>query len=344
MSLPQVVRTVAEHDELLFRPTPLAQAACQRLDGDLLVLGAGGKMGPSLAVMAQRAIDAAGRTGRVVAVSRFNDPKARQTLETEGVTTLAGDLLDDAFVASLPHAANVVYMAGMKFGASGNPSRTWAMNVLMPGMVARRFRDSRVVAFSTGNVYGMVPTSSAGSQEGDEPRPCGEYAQSCLGRERMFEHVSDAYGTRVGLLRLNYAHTLQYGVLVDLATRVAAGEPIDLAMGYFNAIWQGDANAVALAMLADTACPPDVVNVTGREKLRVRDVCQALGEAMGNQAKLVGTEADDAFLSDAARMHGRYGPPTVGVEQLIAWTADWVRRGMPLMGKPTKFNVRDGAF
>ena len=218
------------------------------------------------------------------------------------------------------------------------------MNVLMPGLVASRFRDSRIVAFSTGNVYGMVPTSSAGSQEGDEPRPCGEYAQSCLGRERMFDYGSETHGTRVGLLRLNYAHTLQYGVLVDLATRIVAGEPIDLAMGHFNAIWQGDANAVALAMLADTASPPDVVNVTGGEKLRVADVCRKLGAAIGTPPKLIGDESDDAFLSDASVMHERYGPPSVDIDRLIDWTADWVRRGMPLLGKPTKFNVRDGAF
>jgi nucleoside-diphosphate-sugar epimerase len=200
------------------------------------------------------------------------------------------------------------------------------------------------VAFSTANIYGMVPTTSPGSQETDTPNPCGDYAQSCLGRERMFEHGSDEHGTRVGLLRLNYAHTMQYGVLVDLATRIAAGETIDLAMGYFNAIWQGDANAVALAMLADTASPADVVNVTGKEPLAVADVCRRLAAALGTEAKLVGSESDDAFLSDATVMHDRYGQPSVDVNQLIDWTADWIHREMPVLGKPTKFNVRDGAF
>lgn len=344
MTLPATIETLAEHDELLSRPTPLALAACERLDGDLLVLGAGGKMGPSLAVMARRAIQAAGRTNRVIAGSRFSDAAVRQSLDEAGVATVAGDLLDESCLAALPDAANVVFMAGMKFGASANPSRTWAMNVLLPGLVARRFRDSRIVALSTGNVYGMVPTSSAGSRETDVPRPCGEYAQSCLGRERMFAYASEAYGTRIGLLRLNYAHTLQYGVLVDLAARIAAREPIDLAMGYFNAIWQGDANAVALAMLADAAGPPDVVNVTGGETLRVADVCQRLGEALGTEPIFVGDESADAFLSDATVMHDRYGSPTVDMDRLTDWTADWIRRGMPVLGKPTKFNVRDGSF
>jgi len=195
-----------------------------------------------------------------------------------------------------------------------------------------------------------VPTSSPvsqkspGSVETDSPNPCGEYAQSCLGRERMFEHGSNEYGTRVGLLRLNYAHTMKYGVLVDLATRIAAGEPIDLTMGVFNAIWQSDANAVALAMLADTTSPPDVVNVTGTETLRVADVCRRLGDTIGTEPKFVGDKSGDAFLSDATVMHDRYGPPTVAADQLIDWTADWIRRRMPVLGKPTKFNVRDGAF
>ena len=344
MTLPATIETLVEHDQLLSRPTELALSACAGLEGDLLVLGASGKMGPSLAVMARRVIEAVGGANRVIAVSRFSDPEVRESLDTSGVETIAGDLLEDGFLATLPDAANVVFMAGMKFGASGNLSGTWAMNVMMPALVARRFRHSRIVAFSTGNVYGMVPTSSGGSREGDEPRPCGEYAQSCLGRERMFEHGSEAHDTRVGLLRLNYAHTLQYGVLVDLAARIAAGKAIDLAMGYFNAIWQGDANAAALAMLADVDSPPDVVNVTGLAKLSVADVCRKLADAMGTNVEFVGEEADDAFLSDATMMHERYGPPTVDVQRLVSWTGDWVGRGMPLLGKPTKFNVRDGAF
>jgi hypothetical protein len=344
MRLPDTIRDVDALDELLSEPSPAAVDAMRQLDGDLLILGVAGKMGPTLARMAVRASRAAGVDRRVVGVSRFSSPDARAALERHGVETIAADLLDERALAALPDAPLVVYMAGRKFGSTGNESATWAMNTWLAGLVCRRFPTSRIAAFSTGNVYGLSAVGAGGSREPDTPAPVGEYAMSCLGRERMFEHFSLEQGTKVALIRLNYAVEMRYGVLVDLATRVRARQPIDLHMGYCNVIWQGDANAMSLAALAAADSPPAVFNVAGPEELRVRDLCLALGQRLGVDVTFTGEEARDAILSDGSRALSRFGSPRVNVPRLLNWTAEWVGRGGANLGKPTHFESREGAF
>ncbi len=265
-------------------------------------------------------------------------------MNEHGVETIRADLLDRQQLASLPEAPNVVCMTGMKFGSSGQQPLTWAMNVYLPGMIAERFASSRIVAFSTGNVYPLVPLASGGSREEDELRPVGEYAITAMGRERIFSHFSAQLGFPLSIVRLNYANELRYGVLVDLARRVLAGEPIDLAMGNFNAIWQGDANAMALASLALASAPPFVFNLAGPEMLSVRRVCEQFGRLLDRPLQFVGREADDALLSNSQRAMQRFGYPRISAQQLIEWIADWVRRGGASLGKPTHFETRDGRF
>jgi nucleoside-diphosphate-sugar epimerase len=341
--LPTRIDTIETLDDLLSEPTPGLVDATRRSTGDLIVLGAGGKMGPTLARMARRAADAAGFTRRVIAVSRFQSPTVRDRLDAAGVHTIACDLLDEDAVMRLPDAADVVYMAGMKFGATGQAAFTWAENCLIPAFVCRRYASSRMVAFSTGNVYPLVPAGQ-GSRETDPAGPAGEYAMSCLGRERMFEYFSSRGSTPITLLRLNYACELRYGVLVDLARRVWSGEPVDLTTGYFNVIWQGDANAMSLMALTCAAVPPQVLNVTGPEELRVRAVTEDLARRMGRPVTFTGVEAGDALLSDASRAFALFGKPCVEARQLIEWIAGWTMRGGDTLGKPTKFEVRDGRF
>lgn len=331
-------------EDLLSEPTPGAIDAMARAAGDLVLLGAAGKMGPTLARMAQRAVDAAGVSRRVIAVSRFSTAGARDRLEQHGVHTIACDLLDRSAVAALPDAADVIFMAGMKFGATGQPALTWAHNCLVPAAICERYRDSRIAAFSTGNVYGLVRAGIGGSSESDEPAPAGEYAMSCLGRERLFEYYSRRAGTRVVLLRLNYACELRYGVLADVARLVAAGEPVDLTMGYLNAIWQGDANAMAICALEHATSPPLVLNLAGPEELNVRTLATTFGQRFGRPATFTGHEAPDALLSNGRRAVDLLGPPRVTVDRMIDWIADWVLAGGEALGKPTRFEVRDGRF
>lgn len=330
-------------EDLLSEPTAEGVETLRRCPGDLMVLGAAGKMGPSLSRMAQRAAQSAGLGQRVFAVSRFTAGDERW-FQAYGIETIRCDLLDEAAVARLPDAANVIYMAGRKFGSTENESLTWAMNTHLPAIVCRRFRDSRIVAFSTGNVYPLVPATTGGSSEDDAPQPVGEYAMSCLGRERMFEHFSTTLGIRVALIRLNYACDLRYGVLVDLARKVWAGEPIDLSMGCFNTIWQGDANAMSLRALEHTRTPPWIVNVTGPERLSVRVVCERLGELLQKPARFIGVESETAFLSDARRGLKSLGPLRIDASQLIEWVANWISRGGRHLDKPTHFDVRDGRY
>jgi uncharacterized protein YbjT (DUF2867 family) len=341
---PDTIDDVEKLEELLTRPTPAAVDALSRVDGDVLVLGVAGKMGPTVARMAKRASDGAGVRRRVIGVSRFSSAEGRRRLESQGVETIQGDLLDPAFVDGLPGAPNVVFMAGMKFGATGNEPLTWAMNVWVPSLVCQKFRRSRIVAYSTGNVYGLVSSGSGGSVETDVPNPAGEYAISCLGRERMFHYFSQTLGTAAVLVRLNYAIEMRYGVLVDLARKVHEGQAIDLGMGYVNVIWQGDAAAMSLAALVDAASPALVLNVAGPEILRVRTVCERFGELLGKPVRFVGVESADALLSNGQEACRRYGPPRVSVDLLMRWIAHWVRRGGPSLGKPTHFEVRDGKF
>ena len=340
---PNGPRTEGELEERLSEPTAEVIAVMGRLQGDLILLGVGGKMGPSLARMARRASDAAGASRRVIGVSRFSGG-GEEELQAHGIEAIRCDLLDPDAVARLPAAANVVYLAGMKFGATGNAAATWAMNSYLPGVVCRKYRDSRIVAFSTGNLYGLTPVEGGGSREADPPRPVGEYAMSCLGRERMFEYFSRSFGTPTALVRLYYACDLRYGVLVDLARMVLAGEPVDLGMGYFNTIWQGDANAMTLRAFDHTDAPPWVINMSGPELLPVRAVCERFGTLFDRPVRFTGVESPTAFLADARYGLEKLGPPRVGADRLLEWVADWVTRGGRTLGKPTKFESRDGAF
>lgn len=334
-------RSEEELDEALSHPSPSLVAALARVPGDIVVLGAGGKMGPSLARMARRADPAR----RVVAVSRWSAGAAETSLRAHGVETLRADLRDSHALAALPNAPNVVFMAGQKFGTAGSPATTWAMNAAVPAFVAERYASARIVVFSTGNVYPLTAPALGGSSENDDPAPVGEYAFSCLARERLFAAGSARHGTRVSIVRLNYAHDLRYGVLTDLAVRVASRRPIDLAMGYVNVIWQGDANGRALAALSHAAAPePWVVNVAGPEVHRVADLATALGTRLGVEPIFTGAEAHDALLSRSTRMHELLGDPLMPVETLLDWVADWVARGGSLLNKPTGFQTRDGRF
>ncbi len=337
-------RSLPHLEDALSDPPPTVVQVLQRLSGDVLILGAGGKMGPSLARMIRRASDLAGTNRRVMGVARFSSPGLEKALREWGVETLRCDLLDEQAVSRLPEAANVIYLAGMKFGATGQAPLTWAMNAYIPALVCRRFAGSRIVAFSTGNVYGLAPVASGGSVETDAPAPVGEYAMSCLGRERIFEHFSRQCGTRAALIRLNYACDLRYGVLVDLALKIQCGDPVDVAMGWFNTIWQGDANALALQALDRTASPPAVFNVTGPETLNVRQTCDQLGRLLGKAPRFSGDESDSAILSNASRALAAFGKPRVTAEQLIHWVAAWVGQGGATLNKPTHFESRDGNF
>jgi len=342
--LPSTPQTVAELEENLSTPSAQAVEAMGRLSGDLILLGVGGKMGPTLARMAKRALQAAGIDRRVVGVSRFSEAGLRERLEELGVETIAGDLLDADFVESLPQVATVVYMAGFKFGASTDPSMTWAMNCYLPSLVCRKYRNSRIVAFSTGNVYGLVANHRGGSVETDIPNPVGEYAMAALGRERIFQYFSRSLPLPLVLLRLNYATELRYGVLVDLAQKVWTEQPIDLTMGHVNVVWQADANAMALSALEHTATPPLIVNSAGKEILSIRQTAQELGRLLDKPVHLTGSEAPDALLSDGKKGHRVLGKPQTGSAQMLRWTADWIRRGGETLGKPTEFQNREGKF
>jgi nucleoside-diphosphate-sugar epimerase len=335
---------VDELELLLSNPSASTVRALALLPGDVLVLGAGGKMGPTLARMAKSASDLAATPRRVIAVSRFSSSQLPRRLQSWDIETISCDLLDPASLANLPDAPNVMYMAGMKFGCTGNESLTWAMNSLLPGLVADRFRHSRIAAFSTGNIYGLTPVSRGGSLETDAPNPVGEYAMSCLGRERILEHFSRTAKTKVSILRLNYATELRYGVLVDIAQRVYSGKPVAISMGYLNAIWQADASAVALASLLHASSPAFVVNITGPEVLSVRRVAEDFGKRFGTRVEFDGEEAPDALLSNAAKAFQLFGKPRVSYEQMTTWIADWIERGGETLAKPTHFEERRGRF
>ena len=334
-------RTEEDLEERLSRPTDGVTEVLRRLPGDLLILGAGGKMGPTLARMARRALNPA---RRVIAVSRFSDPTLRERLERLGVSTETADLLDPAALARLPDAPNVIFMAGQKFGTEAAPHVTWAMNAIVPSLVITRYPAARTVVFSTGNVYPLTPVSTAGPDEDHPVGPIGEYAMSCLARERIFEHAAATAGAAVAIVRLNYAIDLRYGVLVDTARRVLAGEPISLQMGYLNAIWQGDANARALQCLQLASSPATVLNVTGIEKVGVRWLAERFGARFARVPVFAGEEAPDALLSNATRSVRAFGLPAVDLETMIDWTASWLESGGRTLGKPTNFEERRGRF
>lgn len=344
MAEADTIQNLEQLEDRLSEPTVEVVQALRKLEGDLVVLGVGGKMGPSLARMARRASEEAGGRRRIIGVARFSSGGLEAALQQQGIETVRCDLLDEAAVQRLPDAPNVLYLAGMKFGATGQEALTWAMNTHLPAIMCRKYARSRIVAFSTGNVYGLAPAARGGSREPDVPAPVGEYAMSCLGRERMFEHFSRAQGTRVALLRLNYACDLRYGVLVDLAQKVLAGAPVDLGMSWFNTIWQGDANAMTLRCFEHVSSPPLVLNLTGPEVLNVRETCERLGKLLGRAPVFTGAESPTALLSDAEQAFGLFGRPQVDAGRLIEWVAAWVRRGGPTLNKPTHFESRDGRF
>src|SRR5256714_2712819 len=331
-------------DDLLSKPTPGAIETMKRLQGDVIILGVAGKMGPSLAAMVKRASDAAGSKRRVIGVSRFGSAAAEEALQKQGIQTIRADLLDQQQLDRLPDAPNVIYMAGMKFGSTNQEALTWAMNAYLPGMVCNKYRKSRIAAFSTGNIYGLVPVQSGGSVETDLPNPLGDYAMSCLGRERIFEHFSRTLNIPVSTIRLNYAIDLRYGVLADLARRVWEDQEIDISMGNVNVIWQGDANAMAIQSLQHASSPPFLLNVAGPEMLSVRRICEQFGELMKKTPKFTGEESPTALLNNGSLGHQLYGHSQVSVETLIRWTAEWVASGGGSLGKPTHFQTRDGRF
>jgi dTDP-4-dehydrorhamnose reductase len=340
---PDQIQTEAELDEFLTRPRPELIEFIRHVHSPLVVLGAGGKMGPSLAVLARRAADIAGHPLEVVAVSRWSDEESRRRLEGQRVHTLRRDLLDRTVVASLPDADNVVFLVGVKFGTSENPALTWAVNTLVPAHVAERYSRASIVVLSTGNVYPFVAAPGTGSVETEALAPLGEYANAVVARERICEYLAQKNHTCMAILRLNYAVELRYGVLVDIARMVHAGEPVDATMGYFNCIWQGDANEMILRALALARTPPMVLNLTG-PMVSLREVAIRFGDLLGRPARIAATEAGTALLSNPARAVALLGAPPTPVEEVIRWTADWIKRGGRLLDKPTHFEIRDGMY
>ncbi|MEZ5399855.1 MAG: NAD(P)-dependent oxidoreductase [Bryobacteraceae bacterium] len=331
-------------EDLLSRPNDADMAAMRNMNGDLILLGVSGKMGPSLALRARRAADQAGVKMRVIGVSRFSNPANRKLLEDAGVETIARELLDDGALSSLPDAPNVIHMAARKFGSSGDEGLTWAMNTYLPGLVAQRYRGSRIAVFSSGNVYPLSPATQGGCTEDTPLEPVGEYAMTATGRERMFTHFSKLYGTPVTILRLNYAVEMRYGVLVDIGMQVFERKPIDLSTGAANVIWQGDANSICLRSLAYAASPPFVLNLTGPETVSVRAVAKRFGQLLGIEPVFVNEESPTALLNNAALCFSLFGYPSIPVDRIIEWTAQWIGRGGSNLNKPTRFEARDGRF
>ena len=331
-------------DPRFTEPREETLAALRQCPGDVVVLGAGGKMGPSLTAMLARAAKTVGDRRQIIAASRWSDRKAAKSLAAMGVRILECDLMNPEAVAALPDAPNVMFMAGQKFGTSDRPSVTWAMNTLVPAHAARRYAGARIVAFSTGNVYPLTPVRSGGPTENDPVAPVGEYAMSCVGRERVFEYFSDRDGTRVAIFRLNYAIDVRYGVLLDLGQRVMAGEAIPLEMGHVNVIWQGDANQIAIECLQRAAAPPFVLNVTGRETLSVRELAERFGRRFKRSPVFVGSEGPEALLSNAALLHSTFTPPATSVDDMIEHVSRAIEENAPTLGKPTHFEARDGRF
>lgn len=341
--LPDAVRDEPELEALLSRPSAADVDFARTLGGDVVVLGAGGKMGPSLARRVRRSCDAAGVKHRVLAVARFSEPGLSAALERDGIETIACDLLDPGQVGKLPRVPNVLFLAGRKFGSTGRPDLTWAQNVVVPSIVAPHFAASRIVVFSSGNVYPPVPASSTGSTETDGVDPVGEYAQTCVGRERVFEHASRERGTRCLLFRLFYAVDLRYGTLVDVARSVLSGTPVDLRASHVNAIWQGDANSYAFRGLALCESPPLPLVVTGPESVSVQTVAEFFGQRFGRPVRFTGTPGL-ALLGDPAKCVSLLGPPEVELPRLLDWVAAWVEQGGRSLGKPTHFEATDGRF
>ncbi|AIQ57574.1 epimerase [Paenibacillus borealis] len=338
------MQSIQELEDRLASPSAALLEELTRLDGDIMLLGVGGKMGPSLARLAVNAIREAGLDKKVIGVSRFSNDALKQELIEAGVEVIAADLSDDSALQALPDTKNILYMAGNKFGTTGNEHFTWMMNAYLPGRVAERFRNSRIVVFSTGNVYPFTPVGQGGATERTPPNANGEYGQSCLGRERIFEHFSHKNNTPMFIYRLNYAIDLRYGVLLELARSVKEQRPIDLTMGHANVIWQGDANELALRALLRCSSPPNVMNITGPETVSLRWAAAEIGRRLGTEPVFTGAEAPEALLSNAAKAAASFGYPRVSLAQMIDWVADWVAAGSETWNKPTHFQEREGNY
>lgn len=341
---PEKIADERQLEELLSKPDYQTIELFKNMKGDLIFLGISGKIGPSLAYMAIRASAMAGERKKIYGVSRFSSSKELEMINAMGVETIRGDLLDKDFISGLPKVDNVFFLAGMKFGSEENLALTWAVNSYMPGLIAQHFSSSRIVAFSTGCVYPLVSVKSGGSTEEDHPDAIGEYAQSCLGRERLFEYGSNQNKTKVALIRLNYSVEMRYGVLVDIALKVWNHEPVDLTMGFFNVIWQGDSNNMILRSIALASSPAEIFNITGEEILSVRQVAIEFGKLFAAEPKFTGKESETALLSNSRKAYKQLGYPKVPVEQVIRWIAFWIRENKPLLGKPTHYEVRDGHY
>jgi len=331
-------------DEILTTPSGALLEDVKKVNGNILILGAAGKMGPSLTVLIQRALEKSGHKAKIFAASRFSNPANRTYLEKHGIITFAGDLLDPAFLNSLPDSENVIYLAGQKFGTSGNQPYTWAMNAWLPGLVCQKYSKANIVAFSTGNVYPLMPIDSRGATENTPTDPVGEYAQSCIGRERIFEYFSLEHKTPVLIYRLNYALDLRYGVLNDIGQKVWHQQEIDLSMGHVNVIWQGDANEFAIRSLLHCQSPANHLNITGSSVLTVRDLATKLGLLLNRKPIFSGHPKPTALLSDASKAIDLFGQPKISTEQMLEWTAHWIEKGGKLLNKPTHFEARDGKF
>ncbi|MGC3947120.1 MAG: NAD-dependent epimerase/dehydratase family protein [Chryseolinea sp.] len=330
--------------EKLLEPSQSLIESVARLEGDILILGVGGKMGPSLAKLAKRATEVAGVKKKIIGVARFTEPGLADELERDGITAIKADLLNESDLQRLPEAQNILYLAGTKFGTTGKESFTWAMNTYLPGRVAEKYQKSRIVVFSTGNVYPLVQVQSNGASESQLPLPIGEYAQSCLGRERVFQYFSQQHQTPILIYRLNYANDVTYGVLSDIALAVKHQQPIDLRMGYVNIIWQQDANEIALRSLHHCSAPAKILNVTGLEKLSVRQLATEFGRIFDKKPSFINQEQETALLSDASESRRLFGDPAVSIHQMIEVIAGWINEGGRLLNKPTHFQEREGKF
>lgn len=331
-------------DKLLTTPSERLIADMKRIKGDIMILGAGGKMGPTLCLLAKNACKAANIEKKIIAVSRFSDEIVVKLLKENNIEMISCDMLALGAIDALPDCENIIYMAGRKFGTDGQEYLTWAMNSWLPSMVAQRFQQSNIVAFSSGNIYPFTPAHNGGCTEETTVVPVGEYAMSCLARERMFEYGSKTYGTKMLIYRLNYAVDLRYGVLYDIAERVANKKPVSISNGCFNCIWQGDANEIALRSLLHVQSPMNIVNVTGPETISTRKTAMAFGELFGVEPIFCGEEREVALLADASKSIELFGYPTVGVSEMIKWQAEWIKDGGRSLGKPTHFEETKGKF